>query len=88
MPVAVAREQRRHRTHDQKLVAVRLAPGGADKHTHCALLDERGFGRTSPGPDGHVHQLLECDVELAAGHRHDLSGQRCTRVHDQRAQHV
>ncbi|HZE50655.1 MAG TPA: hypothetical protein VE074_13890 [Jatrophihabitantaceae bacterium] len=86
--MALAVQVPRVRVHDQKLVTVRTVPGGADKHTHCALMDDYGFGYTSPGPDGHTHAVDGCDVLAAAGHTHDLSAQRCDREHDRRVRHV
>jgi hypothetical protein len=86
--MAVAVESRRYRLHDVKVVVVRTAPAGADRHTHCAMMNDDGFGVTSPGPDGHVHDVDGCDILPADGHTHDLSAQRCDREHDKRVRHV
>lgn len=79
---------RRTRVHDAKSVVVRTAPAGADRHTHCALMDDDGFGTTSPGPDGHTHAVEDGDVLAAFGHGHGLSAQRCDKEHDRRVRHV
>jgi hypothetical protein len=86
--MALAVDVRRHRVHDAKIVVVRTAPAGADKHTHCALMDDDGFGITSPGPDGHTHAVEGCDVLVTSGHAHGLSAQRCDKEHDRRVRHV
>jgi hypothetical protein len=87
----VALKPRTHRTHDQTMVSVRTAPGGADRHVHCACFDdEDGNGQTSAGANGHVHQVRGFDVMPAGpdGHRHDFSAQRCLRRHDRNCRHV
>lgn len=84
MPAAAA--LRRH--HDPKMVVVRIAPAGADKHVHCAQIDDDGDGITSPGPDGHVHEVVGCDLKAAQGHTHELAAGRCDRPHDHRVRHV
>jgi hypothetical protein len=59
-----------------------LTTPGPDGHRHCASVDEDGDGHTAPaGADGHVHAIEELDVLARAGHRHELSAQRCTRRH-------
>jgi hypothetical protein len=88
MPRALVVDIRPHRVRDVAIVVVRTAPGGADQHAHCALMNADGSGVTSPGPDGHTHAVDECDVLASAGHTHDLSAQRCERDHDERAWHI
>jgi hypothetical protein len=87
--VALVDIRGRNRTRDQHMIAVRTAPGGADRHQHCARMDEKGNGVTSPGPGGHTHRVRLCDILPAPdGHRHDLSAVRCRRYHDERGRHV
>jgi hypothetical protein len=78
----------RRRVHDAKTVVVRTAPGGDDRHTHCARINEIGDGVTSPGPDGHVHKVAGCDIQAAHGHAHELAAARCSHLHDARVRHA
>lgn len=48
-----------------------LAPGGEDGHTHSASLDAASNGTSSPGPDGHVHQVVAGEVQPAGNPPHD-----------------
>jgi hypothetical protein len=77
----------RARRHDAKEVVIRTAPGGLDRHVHCALYDAHGCGETSPGPDGHVHRVQGGRVIPTADHTHDFSGVRCDHQHDADVQH-
>jgi hypothetical protein len=77
----------RPRHHDAKDVIVRTAPGGADRHVHCALWDANGCGETSPGSDGHVHRVQWGRLIPMLGHTHDISGTRCELAHDHQLQH-
>lgn len=55
--------------------AVCLAAEGGTDHSHVAFIDPRtGNGRTDPGPDGHVHEIIRRDVQAggAEGHSHPL----------------
>jgi hypothetical protein len=82
-------KRRRHR--ETESVSLMYGPGGTDGHTHCATLDGRGVGRTSPGPDGHVHRVRWFVTQAARAndaHTHDLSGSRCPRRHDEEGRHV
>lgn len=60
------------------------APGGAKKHRHCATIDDEGDGCTTPGPDGHVHEIVGLVVQPAGldQHTHDMSAQRCSSPHE------
>jgi hypothetical protein len=78
----------RPRQHDAKQVVVRTAPGGADRHMHCATYDAHGCGETSPGPDGHVHRVQWGRVILMADHAHEFSATRCELAHDDRLLHA
>ncbi len=72
----------RRRVRERQESHVLTAPGGTDKHRHCATIDEEGNGSTAPAADGHVHQVVELEVEAAGGHTHDMSAQRCSAEHD------
>lgn len=80
-----ARGKPRH--HDAKQVYVRTVPGGADRHVHCAMFDADGDGKTSRGPDGHVHQVEAGRVIPMLGHTHEFSATRCELAHDHRLRH-
>lgn len=59
------------------------APGGQDKHRHCATIASDGDGLTAAAADGHVHRVEDLRV-LAGGadsHTHTLSAQRCPAEH-------
>ena len=71
----------RSRRHDPKTVSVLTAPG-PNGHTHCAIFDEDGNGRTSRD-DGHYHEIVLCDVISANGHGHDMSARRCAHPHEE-----
>lgn len=87
--MSVAALDVRHRVHDAARVAVRTAPGPGDRHVHCAVFDgESGDGATSPGPDGHVHEVVGLEVQEAAGHCHEMSARRCDERHNERGAHV
>jgi hypothetical protein len=58
---------------------------GPDGHRHCATVDEHGRGGTSAGPDGHVHLVSDLGVLEAAGHRHELTAERCPGPHRHRS---
>jgi len=58
---------------------------GSAPHRHCVAVDGTGRGLTSPGPDGHVHQVDELDLTAAAGHTHELSADRCSARHTGRS---
>ncbi|GEM_PF-2956988 len=47
---------------------------GAGAHDHLAAMDGRGNGVTSPGPDGHVHEIRNGIVQDSGGHRHEMAG--------------
>jgi hypothetical protein len=81
---------RRRRIHEPAIVAVALAPSGEDRHTHCALINDKGHGTTSPGPDGHVHRVEALTVRPGrlGGHVHELAARRCERAHDERGRHT
>lgn len=79
---------RRPRHHDAKEVVVRTAPGGADRHVHCAVWTARGCAQTSAGPDGHVHRVKDGRVIPALDHTHDFSAARCDLEHDQELHHI
>lgn len=86
--MALAEQLRsRPRRHDAKRVVVRTAPGGVDRHVHCALFDAGGDGKTSRGPDGHVHQVEAGRVIPLLGHTHEFSAVRCELQHDQKLRH-
>jgi hypothetical protein len=76
MPAAAQRqalehEHRRH-VHDRQLVA--LYTEGGD-HVHVAVFrSDDGAGMTTPGPDGHVHRVV--DLQVAGSHGHELSTRR------------
>lgn len=76
------------RLRDFKHSAVHTTPAGPDRHTHCAIFDPDGNGHTSPGPDGHVHRVIELEVQAERGHAHDLSARRCDAKHNDRGNHV
>lgn len=60
-----------------------LTTRARDGHRHCGVfVGDTGNGETDPGPDGHVHRIVMLDVMEAAGHRHELSCDRCPRVHN------
>lgn len=57
---------------------VMTTPGPTDRHRHCSLVDTDGNGYTTPGADGHRHQIIGLEVMRAPdGHAHELSAQRC-----------
>lgn len=73
----------RRRVRDSIRSVVKTAPGGVDHHVHCTIfMGEDGGGFTSPGPDGHIHKVLELELVAVRGHTHTLSAQRCTERHD------
>jgi hypothetical protein len=86
--MALAAHARRPRQHDAKEVVVRTAPGGPDRHVHCAQWDANGCGETSPGPDGHVHRLQWGSVIPMLEHTHDISATRCELAHDDHLTHM
>jgi hypothetical protein len=60
------------------------APAAAgERHRHCTTVDDEGNGKTTPGPDGHVHQVVELEVMAGGqdGHTHGMSAQRCSAPH-------
>lgn len=72
--------ERRTRLREGIRSAVTLA--SAAGHTHCALfIGTTGNGFTSPAPDGHVHQVRELEILVAAGHTHEIA-RRCLLAHD------
>lgn len=76
-------EPPRRRAREPIRQVVKTTPGGADKHTHCAIyFGDDGDGFTSPGPDGHVHKVIALELERILGHTHDLSASRCLERHD------
>lgn len=82
-----APEAPRQRMRDGIRTATITVPA-KDGHLHCALYNaETGDGFTTPGPDGHVHQVRALDVMPAAGHAHDLSARRCPERHDRHDGH-
>lgn len=78
----------RRRVRDVARVANVSTPGGRDGHTHCLVFNADGDGQSSPGPDGHVHDIVELEVLMTKGHTHAISGQRCVSDHNARANHV
>lgn len=73
----------RRRVREPMRQVVKTAPGGADRHIHCTIfVGEDGDGFTSPGPDGHIHKVLELELVKVLGHTHTLSAQRCLERHD------
>jgi hypothetical protein len=51
------------------------SPGAAGAHEHVAWIDPRtGNGRTDPGPDGHVHRIVNWHADVAEdGHGHAIA---------------
>ena len=50
-----------------------LAVGGLDvAHKHTALLDKSGTGATTPGPDGHKHEIRKFRCRPSNQHTHDV----------------
>jgi hypothetical protein len=83
--VAVVERQRYHQRLPRERAYTTLLTtwAGAPRHQHCGVfLGETGDGYTDPGPDGHVHEIRGLDVLAAGGHLHELSTQRCPRVHN------
>lgn len=83
-PAIRPRPSKRRRVRERQESHVMTAPGGPDKHRHCSTINSEGNGETTPGADGHVHQVIDCEV-VAAGddlHTHDMSAQRCAADHD------
>jgi hypothetical protein len=79
----------RRRVRESIRSAVKTAPGGADRHVHCAIfLGDDGRGCTSPAPDGHFHVIRDLEIVPAEGHTHDLSSVRCLERHTRTARHV
>lgn len=77
--------ERRRRVRDPIRSAVKTAPGGKDRHVHCAMVfGDDGEGFTTPGPDGHIHKVHELEIVAVAGHGHGLSATRCLERHDPR----
>lgn len=73
----------RRRVRERQESHVMTAPGGPDKHRHCATIDTEGNGSTAPAADGHVHQVVALEVVAAGvdGHTHGMSAQRCAADH-------
>lgn len=67
------------REHDPALVYLRTDSGtGQAPHTHLAIFDDEGNGRTTDAPDGHAHEIRGLDVQPAGGHTHRLGTERVT----------
>lgn len=74
--------QKRRRVRERQESYVMTAPGGADRHRHCATVDSNGNGQTAAAADGHSHQVVDLVVQIAGGHSHDMSAQRCSAGHE------
>lgn len=72
----------RPRVHDPVWSYVMTSPA-PDGHRHCARVNAAGRGSTAAGADGHVHPVDDLEVGRAAGHGHELVGERCPRNHDE-----
>jgi len=82
-PSSSAPGERRGRQRDPIRQAVKTVPGGTDRHVHCVIFEgDDGDGFTTPGVDGHVHQVEGLELVAAGGHTHDLSATRCDASHD------
>jgi hypothetical protein len=42
-------------------------------HKHVATFNAAGNGHTDEAPDGHYHQVRECEVMAAEGHTHEIT---------------
>ena len=83
-PLALAeRPSHHHRLPREKAFTTLLTTRARDGHRHCGVfVGDTGLGVTDPGPDGHTHRIYMLAVLPAAGHAHELSTERCPRVHN------
>jgi phage gp29-like protein len=59
--------------HQSKKCLYQLAAGGIDEpHRHQAHLDKQGNGDSSPGPDGHKHEIRGWRCVPVENHSHDV----------------